>query len=945
MKGNQRVNRTTESGGLRPLRTLPGTLPALLLALFLGGSRGVLALPSEPADRSIAAIDLQELSRDLSQLRDAEFAERADELWEGAPELTLHVMFLRAGREIPTTVSATRREEREDVREAAIAWIRGRLATDPEGRPLWDRTLREVLSADTDPILWCAAARTVGRMHAHEYSPQLAAGLESEVPEIVQAARLALFDIFLRWFEDRAAFETIADGETRCPGDIFEAPAVEFERLAREREVQLLAYEPQKAPALLVAADPRLRAAAAQTLGRAGNGKAAIAIETLLDHLEHEVNGEAYQAVLDALLKTLGAEAPDDERVRRLRLLLEKPLGLGPAELQAPLAHALSRVPWSDSAEGSDSVLIGVRLLVAQFEALAAPERLTDRDALIASMRALLSVAGHATRAGLSVAPRLNRLGELTITLIENEREYGGVRVAAAQLLPLVGGPHNLERAAAVLEAELTPTELRYTLLAAVGDMTRVLSPDDPAAIFALSTLLGRLQGDDVDLRRRALSYLTDESLAPLVQRADPAAFVQSLGRETASDVQAQLLDMIATLGGGEQVDLLLDLPNFDAIADGGPAIISRLVQTLTGLAKSDTDRLVRSAVRLLAVDNEGTRVLRLREALKMVAALDEGAAANLGAERDHAIVLWADELRRAAGSVPGGKEFLARLVTVHLPNCLESAERRTPDLAHARALFLSDWIAADPSAGQADQVLAHFAEALELAIEVDDGEIRALVLRDRARFHLSREDQALALADYRTLFATEIPTTFIQPTEAATPGLDSVLELGDLRRGAELLVGADPGQETAALALEATRVYFALVSRPTWKREPAAVRVQDLRDLAERALAAGDLESLAAVALQLEALPALPPEPVEGQDAAATPATPEGVLWSGLLETREDHAALLELDDRLKGRIRALQTPSEPPAAPPANGEEESDSPAEESPPPPVDDGSAPKN
>jgi hypothetical protein len=280
-----------------------------------------------------------------------------------------------------------------------------------------------------------------------------------------------------------------------------------------------------------------------------------------------------------------------------------------------------------------------------------------------------------------------------------------------------------------------------------------------------------------------------------------------------------------------------------------------------------------------------------------------------------HDIVLWATELREAAGSLPGGQGFLARLNLHHLPACQADAQDPSK-LEHVRALFLSDLIALDPAAGTAVDVLVHFDAALALAAQHQDRLRRALVLRDRARFGFQAGRKAAALADYRALFDSELPAT---PVEAGALGSRSgVLEQGDLRRGAGLVAG-EPADtpESRARAAEALRISFVLVQDPIWKLEPAAVRAQDLRELAERALRAGEvqaIERVAALFAQVPDLPELPPAtepPAPESTPPVLPPAPEGALWAGLLGTREQHAALVDLRDRLRAARDSLRGPA----------------------------------
>ena len=909
---------------------------------------GAASLSSErPPDLGEAdRLEFRAFWRDLATLREAELSARADELWLSEPRLTLRAMILRLGREIPATVTSARRTERLAIQGAARSWLTSRLEGSGDASSVWREEVAARLAETEQLVLWCATARAVGRLGQFEFAPTLAAQLESPEPQLALAARLALFDLFLRWFDERASFDAFwAEAAPACQQSLFMETARAMEREARQNLVQLLAYEPQRAPALLQHPDPRLRAAAAAALARAANGEAEPALEALLEHLGSEHDGLALQATIDALLQPLGAAPVESPQLVRMRATLARRMQEGHADLQAPLADALRRLKWSELATGDDGLLVGLRLLVQQLRDLSDPDALTDRDVLVTVLAAIESLAGRGRQAGLAVAPELSPLGPLVLEMIEDQRESDAVRIAATQLLPLVAGSEGLRRAAEVLGAAETSPTLRYNLLAALGNLGGALGADDPGAELVLLTLLTHLGGEDVNLRRRALSYLRAEDLRELVMGAEASVFVTSLGLEVVPELQAQLLELISAFGGPDQVDELISLPNFDAIVAGGPAGAARLKKTIETLSAGDGARLVRGAERLLAAGDESSRVLRLREALGLAAAISQESLAALSAAEHHAIVLWATEMREAAGSVPGGQAFLARLSAHHLPGCAADAEG-TAQLEHVRALLLSDLIDLDPAAGGPTEVLAHFDAALDSAAGGGDGLRRVLVLRDRVRFNAKVGRTTAALADYRSLFQSELPALPVEaggPAGSGAPARHGVLELSDLRQGGALLANTgETDPEGPARAAEALRVSLLLVQDPLWRLEPVPVRAQDLSDLVGRGLRSGEPEALnkvSALFAELPALPALPetepaaPESTTPTPPPALPPAPEGALWAGLLGSREAHGAVIALRDRVHGALRELREPSESPPAPTEGADEPPEEPAEEPP------------
>ncbi len=886
---------------------------------------------AQPA--STSGLSWGDVERDFDSLLEQELHGDLEQLWSADPALAAQVAILRAGRELPPTISAARREQRELVREETLSWLRAQLASDPVFGEEWSAITTVLLTESERELLWRATARTAGRLQQYGSTREIAKGLESKLPEVVQAARATLFDLYLEWFADAAAFQAFWQrvGES-CDGQLYREQALEFEREARELSIKLLKYEPQRAVAWLEAPDPRLRAAAARVLGGAINGDGAQAVALLLERLSQEVDSGAFYAIIEALLEAQADAEPDAASSQELRTRLARVMAGGPADLQSPAAYALGRMNWSLVPDGDDSVLVGISLLAKQVERLSLGGTLTDRDALVTSLQSLWTLGDRMERAGLEPGGGLEAVRLVVLRSIREDREFEGVRVAAARLLPIVGQPQDISIAVNVMKASTTSPELVYTLLADIGEMARGLTAEDPSGALVLDTLLQQLSAEDPDLRRRAVLYLSDEGLARLTSQANPARFIQSLGAETLSELQAQLLALIAKYGHQAQVDQLLQLANFDDIASSGPAGISSLVQTLKQLAEGNPALTLRTAERLLAVNNEGTRVARLREALALVVELDEEGAGALPHEGHYSIVLWARELRQSAGAVPGGQPFLRRLVDVHIPGCFQAQDSGAPNLAHLQALFLTDLVALEPDAGDAAQVREQFEKAWDFAVEFGSDTDQALVLRDRARFYQNQGEDVRALEDYRAVFEAQL----IGRAEAgaATPP-ESVLDLADLRRGGDLISasGTRPAStdETpvaseastlseSSAAHESLAVSLALIQRAAWTSEPVAVRLQDLRDLAARAIRSRSIEACDLAIPFLAGLPELPPESAEGEPSRAPTPAPPGASWDGLLTDPQVHAELLSLAASLQATRASLQAAKDAVAEPKAD-------------------------
>lgn len=863
--------------------------------------------PSVPGGRKAAGLRGRWKAQDLelNGLRQAELNADLDELWAFNPRLSLRVILLRAGRALPATLTATRRSERLAQREAALDWLRLHLAADARVTKLWESVVRAGLADPEETVLWAATVRTLGRLGATPFALEIIEDMGSGDAWREGIIQQALFDLYLRWFESVQEFEAFWPA-AQASGDqgVYMATARSKVEEARQLLIKLLKHEPARASALLKHPDPRLRAAAIHALGQSQDESSLETNTALLAHLELEVEGVAFYATINALLQALSGTESDQASLERIRQVFGKRIREGQVDLQAPIADAMRRLPWSVDVEKPDSLLVAVNELVVQLQGLAEPRRLTDRDTIVSCLASLQSLAVQADRAELAVAKSLAPIGPMLLRMLEDPREANGVRIAAAEFLTLVGGAPGITRAIRVLQASNTSPELRYNLLGAIGDMARELALDDPAVEQVLMTLLRYAGSEDTNMRRRSLKYVGMEAFRPLLAKADPGAFLVSLARETRPELQLQILDLVAAHGSSKQLEQLVALPNFDAICTSGPAGLTRLANTIRSLSGKDAIHLVKSIARLVAVHDGDTRVARLREALAAVAALPLDSLGGLEAADHHLVVLWSMEMRGAAGSVPGGAEFLSRLLSQHIPGCGGLPELvNAPELAHVRALFLSDLLPLDPSAVAPAEVVEEFARALSLSESEKERARHQLILRDRARYHLNRSENGAASQDYLDLLSAELPAL-----EAQEAPIANLLDQRDLRRAGALFAPEVTAEEGEGDAIPrrprlAWRASLVLVRQDVWKVEPVALRAQDLRDLVDRAIALADLSVIESALVVLSKLPPLPEPVAEGEPAPALPQAPEGALWAGLLESSEVHLELLGLHKSLELR------------------------------------------
>ena len=348
----------------------------------------------------------------------------------------------------------------------------------------------------------------------------------------------------------------------------------------------------------------------------------------------------------------------------------------------------------------------------------------------------------------------------------------------------------------------------------------------------------------------------------------------------------------------------------------GKPALVAPFVRTLGVLAGGDHEVLFRTAQRLLQVDEPATRVRRLFEAIRIMASLSADEAQLLAREQHAAIVQWALEVRAAGGGLVSWDEpsvcaaFLERLTSLHVPRSLEPGAEPTGTDEHNLALLLSDFDTLMPDVNELDVIIGHFDRALRRATaNPQAGLSRAVVLRDRARFFLEKEETTLARADYRALLQLE-------------GGAGSeLLDLRDLRAAGGVIERTPiDSEEPTLLEREAAAESFAvsrqLVRRPAWTSVTAGLRLADLIDLAERARWSrlpGVLEQALSF---FDGLPAEVSEEV--------PQAPENAPWAGLAGDPDRLAKLVTERDALSAVLAALREAEETPVddpAPPIDG------------------------
>ena len=955
----------------RPI-TIAGLLPLASVAV---------AAPLSPAPQTyLPPVEPEELQLDpgpepwarlhtrLAELTGEDFRQAASESCEALEPDPLDALILRAGSHVPPGLPRAVQERREAMRAEALALVAE--AVQGSARPIrraWIDRLETLLIQHAGDPRWPAAARTAAALQRYELAPVIAAGLDPLRPLRDRgAARAALFDLHRRWYEAPADFEAFwsrAEGKGR--EELFLDPLVRSQEESAGLRERLLELQPQReGTALLDHPDPVWRARAARALRRGvGEGRVSVdeCIDALLAALDDESDAHALRAKLEALLQLLSSSPADSPRVRRLRATLNAIAERAEPELDWPVLEALTRLPWSEGAESDPTSLSAGILRVAQlFRRMVMEREVFDSDVLIQVVGAWKNLCARGTPAQDStvVLSQVSGPAREAVRFVLLQAEVtSSARLAAAASISTVL-PAEAEAAVAqvveLLERRSGDAGVEFELLRALGDRIETLEVGTETARRLKGVLMPRLASPSSDLRAAALEALDRTASGGLVDAEAVDALLARLEVEPQPSLQVMLLETLAAHERPELVDRILLSGSLDELIRSDPRQIEAVASALQRLAGDDGVRTIRSARRLLYVDHEETYLARLERALALVAALPAETARNLTPGEHRDVLRWAFELRERGALRPAEDDspapLLRRLVDVHLRGAHEGLEGDPDAMKHRAALFAGDLVLAQQPPGDPAPVLRLYEEALAYARKEFGGEAiegaaeqvptsgpfqgearslsrPAVVRRDRARFALAAGLSHEALADYRAL---------LRAAEAAAGegagwlgGQEGVLQLADLRAAASLVEDPDLAHALPSeAAAEACGISLALVRQPAWSKLAPTSRVQDLRDLADRALASGAPEHLAAARAIFAELPALPAvvESEGGSDSTVDGADAVGVvseeggepggsapLWQGLLRDRTWHEALEGAREMLFGAREVSQSPSEP--------------------------------
>lgn len=858
------------------------------------------AAPEIPAEQQTAPQDAEEDKTGQD--------EAPSEPWA---ELDLG-LYTEATQPIPVGIPDSRRLARETERDAARAKFAGELAG-PLGA-LWRRYLEERLRYGQDrPGQWRAAAELVVALDDFDLAHALATGLTAPEGSLVrQVAHETLAELYGHDFADDADFEAFTEGLEPKGATL---RVIEELRVERERSRALLLktfeYDKGAAAEHLDDLDPATRLGAARVLaaalrdGQMGTDKV---LPVLLARAAGERSPEVAAVLLDAAVAALSARPAGDALVERLRAELSASVRSGADGLELVIARSLARLPWP-GAEAVDKTSLekGAGLISTLLLKVNAEGEAADQDVTLGVLQALDSMC-VAAGDDLTTAKRLEttdvRLALLALAF--DDRAETASRVVAVGTLPRVApasGLLDLIRLVSTerLEGAELPISLRFSVMGAMGRFAERGDAGEEGLGALATCLLENVSRPEADLRRRALVLLGEDALEHELTARSLELFIRRLGVETESDLQAELLRLIGRYGGPEDLPGVLALANFDQLAAEDRTSDAGLAGLLETLAGGDPALVFESAERLWNVKESDGQWARREEALGLVARLSPEAAARLTPEQHRSVANWAIQLREAgvslAATMPGGVDFLERLVELHLPKSGSSEPYGLAEQNLMAALFLSDLAAARGNGEAArlkDEVLAKFARAEELAVDHPTAEFVYLVRRARARFLVATSAPVppTALEDFLFVFDSDFR---------------ALLDAADLRSAGQL-AEATPGKER-----DAWRFSQALVALGPWRSEPAAVRLEDLRALTSRAEAVGDAATLAAAAALFSGLP----EVATGPDGSA----PVGTIWAGLVAeeaTRSELAGLLSGINEASRKLAEAEKPEPPPVEQP---------------------------
>lgn len=820
-------------------------------------------------------------------------------------------LLLAAGPMPPPGLSSARDGERQRERQLALEALRSQgIALGAERLRAELRARLHAPAAERD---WEAAAYVVGALRLAPLARDVAAGLDSGGRRAA-VARRALHGLFGVWFEDRADFAPFEAIDDPAAIEPYAAWLARQALVHEQRLAELWRLDPRSIEPYLGHVSPALRRKAAVALSNAVGEStldSAFAAPLLFARAQSEHDGRAFCDQVDALTDVLQGSSAESEFVLAARAWLNAVGREGPPEWMHCVARALAALPAgtppardaaaaNGAANGAASptsppALVDLDLLLARDAGLDHGD-VDVRIGLIEAVRGLVVRSAYrptqADPAGRRVVARM-------VAIAGSPKQPTSARSAAAAALADLASAGDISELLVLLEGAREDAGLRFALLGALARVGVGLGAQDDRSRELARVAVTLLAEPDADVRRRALSLLSDPGVEANVA---PGELVRAFGAEPSAELRGQLLALLQRSGRAEDVDTLLAQTRLEEHAAISAARAAEVAETLLRLSGDHSERLLRGARSLvraarLAAANAAAAApgvdvpmdaARLTRALELVARVAPEAAAALQpadqawiVERVHELYAGGAVLR---GSLPRAEEFLVRLVDVHVPAALAADPAPAAQARVARVVALARVELRAPRAA----VIESFGGAERLAKAAGESSLERAVVRDRARYLAAAGSGAGALVDFRALLRADAQ---------AGPGAAPMCHPSDLRAAAALARAEPPG--TAEAALDAYGFARALVQHRAWRNEAPGLRQQDLVQLAETALASGDTAAVAQVREDLAGLPIAPENAAAG--AERDPTQP---LWAGLVGRDEWRTALVELERRLAARL-----------------------------------------
>ncbi|QDU68214.1 hypothetical protein [Engelhardtia mirabilis] len=755
----------------------------------------------------------------------------------------------------PPGLTPSRRAERDAERSERLAEL-SELVVGAAGRSRRHILEGWLLSPELDPERWTATAAAVGELQLVGLAPSLAEVLDDpETSRRRAVARRALHAVYGVWFQSATEFMPFAELEAGPTLAGYRDTLLDGER--RELELRRFRWqvEPSRAVGDLDADNPDVRRAAAAALrdlvrkgGGAGLEPEALA-ETLTGRLVREVDAIALCSQLELLIELLRDADPTDARVAAARDLLERGLRGGPVAILPCAAHSIASLPLAMGEADADSpVAMVAGALMDGVARCVGPMPVRDPDATVALLAALRRVTRDVGRDRLVALVGADALVEPVLQLAASSgRALSVTRAAAAALIDLAA-PADLAQVARALVRPGQPIDVET--LEVLTSLAATLEAGSPGLDLAARGALATLGDPSLDLRRRAITLLGLASIEPAIDDQGRGQLVARLGIEPIADLRLGLLDLIAHIGGPEQVDQVLGLSNLP-LDDAMGEAIAALIEVRS---PERADLRARGARRIAAIGSLRARTL----ALELLTSADDATAANYTSTDSDEAIRWGLELVDAGASLRAAGVLLER----HLPR----ATGLTP-LERARATALLG-----AAAGRAQELVeAQLAASLEeLAADAERWRLR----RDRARLRSDADRAIEAAQDWLEVVAgsdggANLERLELTDARAALADLLVVLDgggdgprAGDANAatgasGAEGSSDVEParGDAVHAAAVLAVDIGVDLLGRADWSPLPDEVRIADLDRLGRAALASKGPAVLLRAALALDNL------------------------------------------------------------------------------------------